>query len=101
MTSSLAARATIRVDGGAGSDTASYASADSAVSVSLATRGAASDGRAGSDTLMAIENLTGSDFDDDLIGDTGANVLSGLAGNDRLHGGSRHDTFAAATVTTF
>ena len=80
------------VDGGAGSDTASYASADSAVSVSLAIAGPQATGGAGSDTLMAIENLTGSDFDDILTGDTGANVLSGLAGNDLLDGGAGNDT---------
>ena len=80
------------VDGGAGSDTASYASADSAVSVSLAIAGPQATGAAGSDTLMAIENLTGSDFDDNLTGDTGANVLSGLAGNDLLDGGAGNDT---------
>jgi Ca2+-binding RTX toxin-like protein len=80
------------VDGGAGSDTASYASADAAVSVSLAIAGPQATGGAGSDTLMAIENLAGSAFDDTLAGDAGANVLSGLAGNDLLDGGAGNDT---------
>ena len=46
----------------------------------------------GTDTLVNIENLTGSGFDDSLTGDAGANVLAGLAGNDRLIGGAGNDT---------
>src|SRR5262245_22790982 len=79
-------------DGAAGTDTASYASADAAVSVSLAIAGPQATGGAGIDTLLALENLTGSAFDDDLTGDAGDNLLSGLAGNDRLFGGDGSDT---------
>ena len=68
-----------------GSDTASYADAASGVTVSLALHGSAQDtGGAGTDTLVNIENLTGSAFDDTLTGDAGANVLSGLDGDDTL-----------------
>ena len=80
------------LDGGAGSDTASYASADAAVAVSLAIAGAQATGAAGIDTLLAMENLTGSGFDDVLTGDAGDNVLSGLAGHDHLFGGDGSDT---------
>jgi Ca2+-binding RTX toxin-like protein len=79
------------LDGGDGIDTAVYALARAGVLVSLAQAGAQSTGGAGVDTLRAIENLIGSDFDDRLTGDDGANVLYGLAGNDTLLGGSGDD----------
>ena len=78
------------LDGGAGIDTASYAGAATGVHVNLATVGpqATGDGR---DTLVGIENLTGSAFSDQLTGDGGVNVLSGGAGNDTLRGGAGND----------
>ena len=54
--------------GGDGNDTASYADAASAVTVSLAIAAAQNTGGAGTDTLIAIENLTGSNFNDTLTG---------------------------------
>jgi Ca2+-binding RTX toxin-like protein len=80
------------LNGGAGIDTASYAGADSAVTVSLAIAGAQNTHGAGTDTLVAIENLTGSAFDDVLTGDAKANVLKGGDGNDLLDGGAGNDT---------
>jgi Ca2+-binding RTX toxin-like protein len=80
------------LDGGTGVDTATYASAGAGVTVGLAIAGAQNTGGAGTDTLVSIENLTGSAFDDQLTGSAGANVLSGLAGNDRLDGAGGIDT---------
>src|SRR5262245_47058489 len=80
------------IDGGTGIDQATYASAGAGCTVSLATTSAQNTGGAGTDTLAAIENLTGSAFDDQLTGNAGANVLSGQAGNDRLDGGGGIDT---------
>jgi len=80
------------LDGGGGSDTADYSSAGAAVSVSLATVGAQFTGGAGTDTLTAIENLSGSSFNDTLTGDANANRLRGLAGDDTLSGGLGADT---------
>jgi Ca2+-binding RTX toxin-like protein len=79
------------LNGGGGTDTASYAGS-SAVNVSLAVVGAQNTGGAGIDTLINIENLTGSSFADMLTGDSGANVLSGGNGNDTLDGGAGNDT---------
>ncbi|UVL25721.1 retention module-containing protein [Pseudomonas donghuensis] len=79
------------LDGGAGIDTASYASAGSAVTVNLGTAGAQNTGGAGTDTLAAIENLIGSDYDDSLTGNDNANVLNGGLGNDTLIGGDGDD----------
>jgi Ca2+-binding RTX toxin-like protein len=82
------------MDGGpAGSDTASYADATAAVTVSLAHQGSAQNTiGAGSDTLSNFENLTGSARNDTLTGDGNANILSGLAGNDVEMGGTGNDT---------
>ncbi len=44
------------------------------------------------DELIGIENLTGTSFDDTLIGDDGANVLDGVDGDDVLKGGAGADT---------
>jgi Ca2+-binding RTX toxin-like protein len=61
-----------------------------------------STGGAGTDTLIGIENLTGSDFKDQLTGDAGNNVLNGGADVDQLFatqgidvydgGSGNHDT---------
>jgi len=91
-----------RLVGGAGVDTASYAGAASAVWVRLW----AGDGLAGDalgDTLLGVENLTGSVFNDKLIGDDGANRILGgagadlvmaLDGADQLQGGAGDDTLS-------
>ena len=47
----------------------------------------------GRDTLTGFENLTGSAFNDTLIGTTGDNVIAGGAGADKLTGGAGADTF--------
>lgn len=81
------------IDGGAGIDTAGYESAPASVSVSLEQQGGVPTTRSvgGSDILISIENLLGSNFDDVLIGDAGVNVLSGGAGNDQLRGRAGND----------
>ena len=79
------------LDGGSGIDTASYDDSASGVTVFLATD-VANGGTAEGDTFTSIENLTGSNHDDFLVGDDGNNVLSGLQGNDVLKGGGGADT---------
>ena len=81
-----------RLDGGTGSDTASYESAAIAVKVSLALTTAQNTLGAGTDTLIRVENLTGSHFNDTLTGNSGGNVLTGGDGNDKLTGGAGSDT---------
>ena len=77
-----------RIDGGAGIDTASYIDSGERVSVSLLT-GRGTYGTAEGDTLVGIENLTGSAYNDELAGNDGGNVLRGLGGFDTIigHGG--------------
>ncbi|MDH4384322.1 MAG: calcium-binding protein, partial [Caulobacter sp.] len=77
------------LNGGDGLDTASYATATSAVTVNLLT--GLSSGGAGKDTLVSIENVTGSAFRDVLTGNTGANVLLGGGNNDIIDGGAGDD----------
>jgi Ca2+-binding RTX toxin-like protein len=79
------------LDGGNGVDTADYGSAPSAVNVSLES-GKGYWGDSAGDTLYLIENLTGSAFDDSLVGDSNANVLDGGNGADYLKGGGGADT---------
>jgi choice-of-anchor C domain-containing protein len=79
------------IAGGAGFDTASYSTSASAVTVNLLTN-VNTGGDAQGDSLSAMENLTGSDYNDTLTGNTGINVLSGGAGDDTLAGGDGNDT---------
>ena len=71
------------LDGGAGVDTVTYAASSAGVNVSLMTS-AGSVGDAEGDTLINIEKLTGSAFDDTLEGDGAANVLNGGTGIDTV-----------------
>ena len=77
--------------GGPGADAAYYASSAAAVTVNLLD-GTGTGGDAEGDTLDSIEYLSGSAFDDTLIGDAGNNVLSGRAGADTFDGGEGTDT---------
>ena len=70
------------INGLGGIDTVSYASATSAVNVSLSIVGPQNTGGSGVDTLISIENITGSNFNDTLQGDAGNNVLNGGLGSD-------------------
>ncbi|TPG97207.1 type I secretion C-terminal target domain-containing protein, partial [Pseudomonas caspiana] len=79
------------LDGGTGVDTASYAHATAGVTVNLGVLGAQNTGGAGTDTLTAIENLTGSNFNDSLTGDNHSNIINGGLGNDMLNGGGGDD----------
>lgn len=93
------------LDGGDGIDTVSYRNAAGVpggyMYVSLAT-GTGQDGDAAGDTLLDIENIDGSDFDDQLSGDADANVLRGFAGSDVINGGGGADTlFGGDGTDTF
>lgn len=81
-----------RLDGGSGYDWAYYTGSTSAVTVNLALTTAQVTGGAGSDTLISIENLKGSNYNDNFTGNSAANILEGGAGNDALNGGTGNDT---------
>jgi Ca2+-binding RTX toxin-like protein len=80
------------LDGGAGVDTASYVNAYQSVTVNLALTTAQNTVHTGTDTLLNIENLSGSWYNDTLSGNAGDNTLYGLSGNDTLSGGAGNDT---------
>jgi serralysin len=81
------------LDGDAGIDTVSYAYANAAVKVSLAIATAQATGGSGADTLLGIENLAGSNYNDTLTGGNGNNLFDGGVGNDALIGGAGNDTY--------
>jgi Ca2+-binding RTX toxin-like protein len=85
------------LNGEGGIDTASYAGAVSAVTVALVA-GAQATGGAGIDTLIGIENLTGSSFNDSLTGDGGVNILTGGIGADTMTGLGGDDTYNVDNV---
>ena len=78
------------MDGGAGVDTVDYGASAGPVVVNLNT-GTGSGGDATGDTLVDIENLVGSQYNDTLLGNARDNRLSGGAGNDRMSGGDGAD----------
>src|SRR4029077_20091005 len=73
-------------------DIASYFNATGPVTVSLAIVGAQNTGNAGNDTLLNMEGIAGSNFNDTLTGDGNNNTLVGNGGNDSLDGGAGNDT---------
>ena len=78
-------------DGGTGTDWVQYDEAEDPLLVDL------EDGSAGisdhsSHTLISIENILGSAFDDEIFGDENANVLDGSWGEDELAGRGGNDT---------
>jgi aryl-phospho-beta-D-glucosidase BglC (GH1 family) len=90
-----------RLEGGIGTDRVSYADSAAGVDVDL-TRASQLYGDAAGDTLLSIENVTGSALNDKLSGDAlanvldggnGADVLNGRGGADWLTGGAGNDRF--------
>jgi Ca2+-binding RTX toxin-like protein len=79
------------LDGAGGNDTVSYAFATPASPSVWRPPGRRPPAVRASDTLISIENLIGSGFNDNLTGNAGNNVLDGGAGNDLLTGGAGSD----------
>jgi Ca2+-binding RTX toxin-like protein len=78
------------MDGGADVDTVTYAQSTSGVKVSLAT-GLGYGGQAEGDTLISIENVTGTQYRDILVGSEGRNTINGGQGNDLISAGGDND----------
>lgn len=78
-------------------DTARYVKSAVAVTVDLrlTTAQTGADGsEALGDTLIGIENVVGSAYNDTITGDAGDNKLFGLAGTDNLYGGAGDDVLS-------
>ena len=78
------------LDGGGGTDTLDYNGSAAGVNVNMLT-GVTSGGDAAGDVFSNFENLFGSQLNDILTGDAGANQISGVDGNDRIDGGDGDD----------
>jgi len=76
------------LEGGSGSDTARYATA---VTIDLKVSSYNIGSEAVGDTYFSIENLFGSEGDDDLRGDSEENILEGNGGDDILLGRGDND----------
>jgi Ca2+-binding RTX toxin-like protein len=88
-----------RLDGGAGTDTVTYADwGMGRVSVNL-NDGVADVAGSPLDTLISIENAIGTNFNDMMIGSTGANRLEGGNGDDWLFGYDGNDTIVGGAGT--
>jgi len=67
------------------------------VDLSLANGQVYDNGNGGSDTLVGIEQLKGSNYADTFIGSNGNDTIYGGAGNDTFTGGTGNDTFYGET----
>lgn len=77
--------------GGSGADRVDYSTATSRVIVNLNLLGAQDTVGAGLDTLISIEQIQGSNFQDILHGNSNSNYVLGGAGNDYIDGGASGD----------
>ena len=80
-----------RMDGGAGVDTADYSTGFGGILVNLTT-GSGLWNSAHGDVLTGIENLIGTAYADQLLGDAGANRIDGGGADDFLAGHAGADT---------
>jgi Ca2+-binding RTX toxin-like protein len=85
------------LDGGGGVDAVTYTESAAGVTVRLDARTGVG-GTAQGDTLLGIENVIGSQFNDILVGNAGANVLIGLNGKDTFVGNAGADRFLYTAV---
>ena len=79
------------IDGAGGYDEIAYGDSPAAVNVNLAL-GTAQDGYGTVDTLLNIEGVEGSSFNDVITGNSADNRIDGRLGDDTLDGGDGIDT---------
>ena len=82
------------IDGGSGRDHLDFSDVDRPVRVNLPL---GLGGAAGEDRLFGLEDVTGGDGDDVLVGAADANRLLGLGGDDRLTGDGGDDRLEGST----
>jgi len=88
-------------NGGPGFDIAEYLNEAGPLTANLSTKRASGTG-IGTDTLVSVEDLIGTDRADTMTGNGGGNFMYGLGGNDRLIGLGGHDAlFGLAGNDTF
>ena len=79
-----------RLDGGDGIDWIAYWSSDAGVMVNLED-GTGERGHAEGDVIADVENVSGTDYGDTLIGNSNDNILYSYAGDDELQGNDGDD----------
>lgn len=79
------------LNGGAGTDTVDYSGSGAAITVDV-INDIGIGGDAEGDTFNSIENVIGSDFDDNLRANNGPNTVDGGAGDDIISTGAGTDT---------
>jgi serralysin len=82
------------LNGGSGIDTADYSNWLKGISADLRSGVVKGDGV---DSLISIENLNATDFNDKVIGSNKDNVINGAGGNDKLYGYSGDDIVNGGT----
>ncbi len=87
------------LNGGSGIDTASYANSTAGADINLATNSATGFDHGAGDTLISIESVLGSQFDDSIRGNSQDNILDGGNGADALNGGDGQDTASYGSAT--
>ncbi len=88
--------ANLTLDGGAGTDTISFAPLQAAVTVNLGT-GVATVGLGSQYTLSNFENIIGGGLNDLLTGNAGDNVIMGGGGDDQFRGSAGNDILDGGT----
>ena len=78
--------------GGSGANTVDFSVQASAVNVNLST-GKAITALGGGHTIVGVQDVIGSNFNDTIIGNAHDNVIAGGLGHDVLTGGEGNDTF--------
>ncbi|WP_162270304.1 S8 family serine peptidase [Bordetella ansorpii] len=87
------------LDGAGGVDTVSYQYVTSKVVVDLSKTGPQATKSGGQDTLISIENVTGSNSADTLTGTDGDNIIDGGGSWDTMSGGLGNDTYYVDNIS--
>jgi Ca2+-binding RTX toxin-like protein len=80
------------VNGGAGDDAVVYGDAPSGVTIDLEAAAPQATGGSGNDTLIDVQSVSGSRFDDTILGSAINNRLGGCDGDDVIDGRALDDT---------
>ncbi|MBV6631426.1 MAG: calcium-binding protein [Alphaproteobacteria bacterium] len=78
-------------DGGAGSDWITGSSINAGITINLVS-GTGTDESGSTDTYLNFENVIGTDFNDNITGNSSVNIINAGSGNDNISSGGSSDT---------